>query len=179
MMNKYHALLVVTHKIIFFLKFIGFVLEHIDIVTIVLYIPDVPMWNPLLFKLSSEELLLPCKVGQEFQKWSGCMKRSYDKGPILLENWLLLLLSTADKATSNASNSWRKYGPIYIKNTYLVKLKDGPILLVCNKISRGVLKGNLDMEFSYSAVFQANYGSVLVTCTYKRTQVKVLKNQPS
>ncbi|XP_021825399.1 uncharacterized protein LOC110766386 isoform X3 [Prunus avium] len=207
--------------------------------------PDVPMWNPVLFKLPSDELLLFYKIGQEVQKWSGCMKRSHDKGvtwtereqlppgilgpiknkPILLESGLLLCGSSVESWNSwgawveVATDSVRSWKKVCISESYDggqnwnhaiptelpnpnsgidgVKLRDGSTVLAYNTVSRGVLKvalsnddgdswhdavtleENLGMEFSYPAVIEASDGSVHITYTYNRTQIKHVVLKPN
>ncbi|KAM7252675.1 hypothetical protein ACFE04_008184 [Oxalis oulophora] len=134
---------------------------------------NTPMWNPVLFKLPTDELLLFYKTGQtkmskcvyealtscllEKLSWSGCMKRSYDKGvtwtereqlppgilgpiknkPILLENGQLICGSSVEswnswgawvEVTSDSGRTWKKHGPIYVANRSLSVIQPVPFI---------------------------------------------------
>lgn len=108
---------------------------------------EAPCWNPVLFQLPSQEILLFYKAGPSPRGWTGFLKRSLDQGlhwssseklpagilgpiknkPLLLEDGSLLCGSSIESWQANAcwleitrdgGKTWEKKGPISLKNPH-------------------------------------------------------------
>lgn len=106
---------------------------------------NIPCWNPVLFKMPNNEIILFYKEGRTPLDWSGVLKRSLDEGqswsesepfpagvigpvknkPLLLSDGTLLCGSSIESfrrwgcwvdITSDSGKSWKKSDPINVEN---------------------------------------------------------------
>lgn len=107
---------------------------------------EVPLWNPVLFLMPSNELLLFYKSGPCPRSWSGLLKRSTDGGeswskeerlpagilgpirnkPVLDDKGVLICGSSVEswdadavwiEMTPDGGRTWKKYGPVTFPNS--------------------------------------------------------------
>jgi len=108
-------------------------------------------WNPVLFQIPNNDLLLFYKIGNKVADWKGYMKRSHDGGkswsiaeelpdgflgpvknkPVLIDGHLICPSSTEKdgwkvhfEITDNFGKTWRKIGPIATTSELSTNLTD-------------------------------------------------------